>query len=79
MGRREGGIAAIAVYVLPIAQAIAPILGPALGAWLQGRGGRKLYLKVGDLEVEARTLEEVDQLLERARALRAEQEKRDEA
>ncbi|MFM0408805.1 hypothetical protein [Paraburkholderia dipogonis] len=74
MGRREGGIAVIASYVLPVAQAVAPILGPALGAWLQSRAGRKLRLKVGDLEVEARTLEEIDQLLQRAQALQAGQE-----
>jgi hypothetical protein len=73
MGRMEGGVAAIASYVLHVAQAVAPILGPALGAWLQGRAGRKLRLKVGDVEVEARTPEEIEQLLQRAQALLAAQ------
>ncbi|WP_322034624.1 hypothetical protein [Burkholderia sp. BCC1970] len=59
------------------AKVIVPLLGPALGAavagWFQGRTGRKLRLKVGDVEVEARTPEEVEQLLKQAQALQTDQ------
>ncbi|WP_186188064.1 hypothetical protein [Burkholderia gladioli] len=55
-------------------QAVSPLLTGILGAWLQSRAGRKVRLKVGDIEVEARTVEEADQLLQRAQALQANQE-----
>jgi hypothetical protein len=68
-------------YVLPVAQAvISPVVAAGVTAWLQGRANRKIRLKVGDLEVEAHTIEQVDQLLQRARELRREAEaKSDEA
>ncbi|WP_175672217.1 hypothetical protein [Burkholderia ambifaria] len=63
--------------VVEFAKVIVPLLGPALGAavtgWFQGRTGRKLRLKVGDVEIEARTPEEVEQLLKQARALQTDQ------
>jgi hypothetical protein len=55
-------------------QAVSPILTGILAAWLQSKAGRKVRLKVGDIEVEARTVEEADQLLQRAQALQASQE-----
>lgn len=55
-------------------QAVSPVLTGILGAWLQSRAGRKVHLRVGDIEVEARTVEEADQLLQRAQALQASQE-----
>lgn len=55
-------------------QAIGPILTGILGAWLQSKAGRKVRLKIGDIEVEARTVQEVEQLLQRAQALRDRQE-----
>lgn len=57
-----------------LVQAVSPILTGILGAWLQSKAGRKVRLKVGDIEVEARTVEEADQLLQRAQALQASQE-----
>ncbi|MFM0205683.1 hypothetical protein PQR53_38410 [Paraburkholderia fungorum] len=60
-------------FVIPLAQVIGPVLGGAAVAWLQGRAGRTLRLKVGDLEVEARTPEEIGQLLKQAQALQASQ------
>src|SRR5262245_48316394 len=65
----SGGL--VGEFVIPLAQVIGPVLGGAAVAWLQGRAGRKLRLKAGDIEVEARTLGEIEQLLERAQALRA--------
>lgn len=63
--------------VVEFAKVIVPLLGPALGAavtgWFQGRTGRKLRLKVGDVEIEARTPEEVEQLLKQVRALQIDQ------
>jgi hypothetical protein len=52
-------------------------LGPAAaalaalcGAWVQARYGRKVRIKIGDVEAEARTIEEIEQLLKRAQAFR---------
>ncbi|CAB3774135.1 hypothetical protein [Paraburkholderia humisilvae] len=69
MTRIDGDVAVIATYVLSVAQAVGPIIRPAFGAWLQGRAGRTLRLKVGEVEVEARTMDEIDELLRRAKAL----------
>ena len=68
----SGGL--VGEFVIPLAQVIGPMLGGAAVAWLQGRAGRKLRLKVGDIEVEARTQEEIEQLLRQAKALQASQE-----
>jgi hypothetical protein len=65
----------------PLAEFIIKELGPnlitalaaAAGVWISGRSGRKVRLKVGDIEVEARTIEEVEQLLKRAQAVQAKQ------
>ncbi|MGF6983436.1 hypothetical protein QFZ99_002913 [Paraburkholderia atlantica] len=59
----------VTVWAAPALGAI----GVALGAWISGRAGRKVRLKVGDIEVEARTIEEVELLLQRAQALQASQ------
>lgn len=45
-------------------------LAAVTGAWLQARYGRKIRLKVGDVEAEARTMAEIKQLLEQAAAFR---------
>ncbi|GAB4072246.1 hypothetical protein KHC28_01280 [Ancylobacter sonchi] len=49
------------------AQVGVPALAAILGAWVQARWGRRVRLKIGDLEVEAGTMEEVEQLLRLAR------------
>jgi hypothetical protein len=49
-------------------------LGPAIisavaalcGAWTQARNGRKVRIKIGDVEAEGRTIEEIECLLKRA-------------
>lgn len=46
-------------------------IGVAAGAWIQARYGRKARLKVGDVEAEGRTSEEVKALLEMAKAYRS--------
>jgi hypothetical protein len=51
--------------------ALVKTLGPpgiaALGGWVAGRSGRKVRLKIGDVEAEAGTREEVEKLLAMAR------------
>lgn len=67
--------------VVEFAKVVVPLLGPALGAavtgWFQGRAGRKLRLKVGEVEVEAHTSEEIEQLLKQAQALQPTQREGD--
>jgi hypothetical protein len=46
------------------------VLGPIIGAWLQAHYGRRVRLKVGDIEAEARNVAELGQLLEKAEGLR---------
>lgn len=54
-------------FVVPIAQIVIPVLGGVLVVWLKGRVGRKVRLKIGDVEAEATTPEEVEKLLLRAK------------
>jgi hypothetical protein len=49
--------------------AIAAIAAVA-GAWVQARFGRKVRLKFGDIEAEARTPGEIEELLNRVSAFR---------
>lgn len=35
-------------------------------AWVQGRSGRKVRLKIGEIEAEGRTVDEIEQLLKKA-------------
>jgi hypothetical protein len=54
-----------------LANAFGPLLTGILGAWLQSKAGRKVRLKDGDIEVEARTVEEAGKLLDMATEQRA--------
>jgi hypothetical protein len=74
----DGGASYIGQFLVPIAQVAIPALGAVLGGWLQGRFGRKVRIKVGDVEAEARTLEEVETLLQRAQEFKARVERKDE-
>jgi hypothetical protein len=67
--------ALVGEFVLPFAQIAGPAIGVAVAAWFKGRAGRKLRLKVGDIEVEATTMQELEQLLEQAIAQREHQSK----
>jgi hypothetical protein len=62
-----GGGGYIGEFIIPLAQAIGPTLGVILVAWLQGRSGRKVRVKIGDVEAEGRTFEEVEGLLQKAK------------
>lgn len=49
-----------------------PITGVVVGAvatWLHARAGRKVRLKIGDIEAEAQTVKEVEKLLARAQEM----------
>jgi hypothetical protein len=65
----SGGL--VGEFVVPLEQAIGPVLGRAATAWLQGRGGRVLHVKIGDLEVEVTTQREFEALLAQALAMNA--------
>jgi hypothetical protein len=43
------------------------LIGTFVGAWLHARYGRRVRLKVGELEAEAQTVKEVERLLALAR------------
>jgi hypothetical protein len=64
-------------FVLPLANIAGPIIGVALGAWITGRAGRKLKLKMGDVELEANSLAEIDDLLRKAAEFKAQLSKTD--
>jgi hypothetical protein len=56
--------------VVHLAPTAGPVIGTIVGAWLQGRFGRKVRLKAGDVEIEAQTPQQVDALLSRLQQLR---------
>ena len=68
-----GGSGLTGEFAIPLAQAIGTTLGRAAMAWLQGRTGRTLRFKVGDIETEANTQAVFDRLLAQAIASRASQ------
>ncbi len=48
-----GGDGFVGEFLLPVMQAIGPSLVAAARAWVQGRAGRKLRLRIGDTEIES--------------------------
>ena len=60
--------------------AFAKVLGPAtiaaLGGWLAGRNGRKVKIKVGEIEAEANSVKELDEVLERVGKIKHDNEPR---
>ena len=53
-------------FITKLAAIVGPAFGMGVGAWLHARYGRRVRLKVGDIEAEAQTLEEVEKLLTHA-------------
>jgi hypothetical protein len=49
-------------FLLSFGQEAIPPLAALAGAWVQARYGRRVRLKIGDVEVEARTIEEIERL-----------------
>ena len=66
MDSADGGGGLIGEFLFNHAQPILNTVGPALVAYIAGRMGHKVRLKVGDVEIEARNREEVEKLLELA-------------
>jgi len=66
LAKMAGGPFLSGEFVLNLAATIGPVLGAAVGAWLHARYSRKVRLKVGEIEAEAQTVEEVEKLLARA-------------
>jgi len=66
LSRRISGISSS-----KLAAVVGPVLGTGIGAWLRGRYGRKVRVKVGanEIEVEAQTVEEVERLIARAQEI----------
>ena len=60
----------IGQYVISVAQIAGPIVGVAVGAWIQGRAGRKVRLKVGEIELEAYSQADMDVLVAKALELK---------
>jgi hypothetical protein len=56
-------------FTVKLAAIAGPALGTGIGAWLHAKYGRKVRLKIGDIEAEAQTREEVEKLLERAQEI----------
>jgi siroheme synthase len=57
-------------FTIENAKSAALVVGPIVAAWLQSRYGRKVRLKNGDIEAEARNIEEIKALLEQAEKVR---------
>jgi hypothetical protein len=62
-------------YFISLAQVVGPVVGVALGAWITARGGRKLRIKAGNVELEANSKEDIEHLQKLALELIAAQPK----
>ena len=59
-----GGMTNLGELTIDLARDFAPAVTAILGAWAQARFGRRVRLKVGDIEAEAKTIEEIQELLD---------------
>jgi hypothetical protein len=50
-------------FVIGMITGLSPILVNFVAVWLHGRSGRKVRLKVDEIEAEAQTIQEVEKLL----------------
>jgi len=64
-------------FVIPLATIVGPVLYAAVTSWFEGVVGRKLRLKMGDIDVEARSEPELERLLEHEIAAREPQRQRE--
>ena len=56
-------------FLIPLAQIVVPALTAVAVAWITKKNGRKLRLKVGDVELEGNTKEDIDLLVAKAKEL----------
>ena len=61
---------------LAFAEVLGPAIVAALGGWLAGRNGRKVKIKVGQIEAEANSVKELDEVLERVGKIKHEKKPR---
>lgn len=59
-------------YLVTVTPVAIPALTGAVGFWLQARLGRKVSLRIGEIEAQASTVEEVERLLAAAKVFREE-------
>ncbi len=59
----DGGDGLVGEFMVPFTPVAGSTLTAASGAWLQGRAGRRLRLKIGDTKVEATSAGELYGLL----------------
>jgi len=64
----DGGGYALPEFVIDVLKVATAPVAALCGAWLQARFGRKVRLKIGDVEAEGRSTKEIEELLERAQA-----------
>jgi hypothetical protein len=75
-GVESHGMATHLSLVIELAHSpLAGVIGAAVGAWLHARCGRKVRLKVGDIEAEAQSEKQVRKLLEQAEEFQKRQSK----
>lgn len=56
-------------FLIPMTQALTPLITAVVVAWVGRRNGRKLRLKVGDIELEGNTEEDIKLLVAKAKEL----------
>ena len=59
--------------VMSFANASSSLVSVVIGAWLHARYGRKIRVKVGEIEVEAQTIKDVETLLAEAKKIQQRQ------
>jgi hypothetical protein len=59
----------LGVFAVGLKEAL-PVIGSVLTGWFAGRFGRKIRVKVGDIEVEANTVAEAEKLIAAVEKLR---------
>jgi len=57
-------------YLITLGPPVIAAAAAICGAWVQARFGRKVKIKIGDVEAEGRSVEEIEDLLKRAVAFR---------
>ena len=70
-----GGGFPLADFTLQVIQATAPALAAVLTAWIARKPGRKVKMKVGSIELEANSAEEIKNLIKSAMELKGKPKK----
>jgi hypothetical protein len=57
-------------FLITLGPAVIAAVAGLCGAWVQAKYGRKVRLKIGDVEAEGRTIAEIEALLQKAKDFR---------